>query len=280
MKIKAFILASFATLLLSCAEDVERQALPYLERARQAYVHKKYHLARLQIDSVAILYPKAFDVRRQAQRLSLQVDLADAHDSMAYTDSLLQEVQGKLPVCKARLYLDKDTRYQDVGVYYAAGHRLERNAGRTYLRPQVDEQGKHSIVVFHRGKPVGGNLLRITASDGTYVEVPAVDEAHVSSDVSGKTERVDFVPGRVDMVGSFVKLHGGKRLKAELVGSKGKVTVPFAAAEVKAFAEVCELTALLGAANQLQMQRQELSRRMQFYETRLQADSVETDVSR
>ena len=268
MKPKIILLTSVACLMAACAEDVERPAQAYLTRAQQSYANKQYHTAKLQIDSIKALYPKAFETRKQSQALLLQVELAESVNDKSYTDSLLWNMRARINPLTEQLYLDKDVRYQDVGSYYAPSHRVEKNVGRSYLRPQVDERGRHSITVFNRGKEILAHLLRFTASDGTYVEVVATDAPYATSDATGRTERVDFVPSPMNSVGSFVKLHSGERIKVELVGHNGKMTLPFDKTDVSAMITVCELSSVLTAVVDLEKQQQELTRRIEFFESR------------
>ena len=270
MKTKTILLASVACLMAACAEDVERPAQAYLARAQQSYANKQYHTAKLQIDSIKNLFPKAFETRKQSQTLLLQVELAESINDKSYTDSLLQDMRARINPLTEQLYLDKDARYQDVGSYYAPSHRVEKNVGRSYLRPQVDERGRHSITVFNRGKAIAAHLLRFTASDGTYVEVAVTDAPYVTSDATGRTERVDFVPSPMNSVGSFVKLHSGERIKVELLGHDGKATLPFEKADAAAMITVYELSSVLTAVAELEKQQQELARRIEFFESRQQ----------
>ena len=139
MKTRNLLLALTAGLTLTnCAEDVEKLAKPYLTRAQESYANKQYALAKLQIDSIKQLYPKAFETRAQAQVLLIEVELAEARASKLYTDSLLAMAQEKAATLATSLYLDKDTKYQDYGSYYAAQHRVEKNVGKSYLRPQAN----------------------------------------------------------------------------------------------------------------------------------------------
>ena len=270
MKTKTILLASVACLMAACTEDVERPAQVYLARAQQSYANKQYHTAKLQIDSIKNLFPKAFETRKQSQTLLLQVELAESINDKSYTDSLLQDMRARINPLTEQLYLDKDARYQDVGSYYAPSHRVEKNVGRSYLRPQVDERGRHSITVFNRGKAIAAHLLRFTASDGTYVEVAVTDAPYVTSDAMGRTERVDFVPSPIGTVGSFVKLHSGERIKVELLGHDGKATLPFEKADAAAMITVYELSSVLTAVAELEKQQQELARRIEFFESRQQ----------
>ena len=78
MKIRNLMLALVAGLTLTnCAEDVEKLAKPYLTRAQQSHANKQYALAKLQIDSIKQLYPKAFNTRTQAQARLIEVELTD-----------------------------------------------------------------------------------------------------------------------------------------------------------------------------------------------------------
>lgn len=266
MKIRHLILTLAAGFTLcNCAEDVEKLAKPYLDRAQESYANKQYSLAKLQIYSIKELYPKAFEARKQAQALLLEVELAEARTGKYYADSLLAESQGKATTLAANLYLDKDARYQDYGSYYASRHRTEKNVGKSYLRPQVSElDGAFTITAFHRGRPIGAHTLRFTASDGSYVELQPTAKPHVMSDATGRTERTDFAA--TPDVAHFVTQHTS--IKATLIGDNGKAQIPFAKADVQALPQVAELSAALQAIATLQAQQEEFMRRITFYEGR------------
>ena len=266
MKIRNLLLVLATGLTLSnCAEDVEKLAQPYLTRAQQSLTNKQYALAKLQIDSIKQLYPKAFDTRAQAQALLIEVELAEANAGKHYTDSLLAEAQAKAEQLEATLYLDKDTRYQNYGTYYASRHRTEKNVGKSYLRPQTSEKdGTFTITAFHRGKPIGAHTLRFTAPDGSYIDLQPTSEPYVMSDATGRTERTDFA-ATPDVI-HFVAQH--TTCKVTLTGGNGKAQLPFAKADAQALVQVADLAAALQATYALQAQQQELIRRIDFYEKR------------
>lgn len=257
---------AFVTVLLlaNCAEDVEKQAQPYLLRARQSYASQQYALAKLRIDSIKQLYPKAFDTRAQAQALLIDVELAEAHAGKAYTDSLLTIAQSKIDPLVKGLYFDKDARYQDIGTYYASRHRTEKNVGNSYLRPQADERGVFTLTTFYRGRAITPQTLRFTAPDGSYVDLQPTAEPYVMSDATGRTERTDFAA--TPDVAHFVAQH--TTVKATLLGEKSKAQIPFAKADAQALTQVAELAATLQAVAALQTQQEELARRIAFYEQR------------
>ena len=266
MKIRNLMLALVAGLTLTnCAEDVEKLAKPYLTRAQQSYANKQYALAKLQIDSIKQLYPKAFDARKQAGTLLIEVELAEACNGKYYTDSLLSEAQARATTLAASLYLDKDAQYQDYGTYYAVQHRAEKNASKSYLRPQTSEKdGTFTITAFYRGKPIGAHTLRFTASDGSYVDLQPTAEPYVMSDATGRTERTDFAA--TPDAAHFVAQH--TNAKITLIGKDGKAQIPFAKSDAQAITHVAELAVALQSMTTLQAQQQELARRIRFYEER------------
>jgi hypothetical protein len=276
MKTRNLLLALAAGLALTnCAEDVEKLAQPYLTRAQQSYENQQYALAKLQLDSIKQLYPKAFEARKQAGALLIEVELTEARTGKHYTDSLLAETQVKAETLATALYLDKDAKYQDYGTYYAAQHRAEKNIGKSYLRPQASEKdGAFTITAFYRGKPIGAHTLRFTASDGSYVELQPTAKPYVMSDATGRTERTDFAA--TPDVAHFVAQYA--TLKVTLIGEKSKPQVPFAKADAQALAQVAELAATLQAVATLQTQQEELARRIAFYEQR-QARRDETEAN-
>ena len=266
MKIRNLMLALVAGLTLTnCAEDVEKLAKPYLTRAQQSYTNKQYALAKLQLDSIKQLYPKAFEARKQAGALLIEVELTEARNGKYYTDSLLTENSARATSLAAALYFDKDAKYQDYGTYYAAQHRTEKNASKSYLRPQTSEKdGTFTITAFYRGKPIGAHTLRFTAPDGSYVELQPTAEPYVMSDATGRTERTDFA-ATPDVV-HFVALHTTP--KVTLIGKDGKAQMTFTKNDAKALTQVADLAAALKAVSVLQAEQQELTRRITFYEER------------
>ena len=266
MKIRNLMLALVAGLTLTnCAEDVEKLAQPYLNRAKQSYENQQYALAKLQLDSIKLLYPKAFETRAQANDLLIEVELSEARTSKYYTDSLLAENTVRAASLATALYLDKDAKYQDYGTYYAAQHRTEKNVGKSYLRPQASEQnGAFTITAYYRGKPMGAHTLRFTAPDGSYVELQPTAEPYVMSDASGRTERTDFAA--TPDVAHFVAQHPSA--KVTLIGKDGKAQISFTKNDAQALAQVANLAATLQASSVLKAQQQELARRITFYEER------------
>lgn len=102
----------------------------------------------MQIDSIRILYPKAFEARKQGVKLMQQVDLKEQRKSLIYLDSMMVVKQAQLDSVKGNFVLEKDTAYQEVGNYFYPTQTVEKNIGRSFLRGQVNEQGKCPLPLF------------------------------------------------------------------------------------------------------------------------------------
>lgn len=275
MKLQRILLGVLLGVTMAgCTDTEKRDADALFQRATLSFETKNYSLAKLQADSIKLLYPKAFDTRAKAQDLLLHVDYAETLAGQMFTDSVLVETYERLAPLEEALYFDKDERYQEVGFYYAPRHRSEKNVGRTYMRPQVDERGGHSVVVFYRGSTLNAHTLRFTAPDATFVEVKATSEPYLMSDVTGRTERTDFVLRPIGGVSPFLSMHSEQTIKVTIIGHEGTASVPFSKADAEAFLQVYELAVALNSVNELEKQQNELRRRMDFVTRRIQADSI------
>ena len=163
MQKSALLIAGLCCLLAAC-EDVEQKASERLLLARQALEAGQYDEAKTQIDSIKILYPKAFEARRAGIYLMQDVELAEQQKTLAWLDSLLQVRQQELDGFKDRFVLEKDTAYQQIGHYLAPSQVIEKNLHRSYLRFQADERGVMSLTSIYCGaRNIHHTAVKVTA---------------------------------------------------------------------------------------------------------------------
>ena len=103
--------------LFSCNSD-KKKAEELFQRAESSFATGDYSLAKLQIDSIRTLYPKAFEVRKAGIKLMQQVDLQEQQKTLVYLDSVMAVKQASLDSIKGNFVLEKDTAYQEVGNYF------------------------------------------------------------------------------------------------------------------------------------------------------------------
>ena len=108
---KVLLLTCLCCTFISC-ENIEKKAGEKLQEAREAFERGDFCEAKMQIDSIKILYPKAFETRREGIGLMQEVELKEQEKTLAYLDSLLQKKQGELEAMKSRFVFEKDAEYR------------------------------------------------------------------------------------------------------------------------------------------------------------------------
>ncbi len=166
---KIGLVALFALLLAACDDGGEKKAQLHLQKAETALKQENFNEAKLQIDSIRILYPKAFEARKQGIKLMQQVDLKEQQKSLVYLDSMMQVKQAQLDSIKGNFVLEKDTAYQEVGNYFYPTQTVEKNIGRSFLRGQVNEQGEMSITsIYCAGEVIPDELIWKIQDQNTF----------------------------------------------------------------------------------------------------------------
>ena len=84
----------------------------------RSFERNDYNEAKLQIDSIKILYPKAFDTRKEGIKLMQQVELKEQQESLIYLDSMLQVKQQEFEAIKNKYTFEKNEEYQKIGNYF------------------------------------------------------------------------------------------------------------------------------------------------------------------
>ena len=262
---KKLIVGLCATLVLaSCGNDAEKKANERLTTARTAFEQGDYNEAKLQIDSIKILYPKAFDARREGISLMQQIELKEQQQSLVYLDSILQTKQKEFESIKNKYVLEKDAEYQQTGNYFWPTQTVEKNLHRSFLRFQVNEQGVMSMTSIYCG---GSNLhhfaVKVIAPDGSFAETPASKDSYETTDLGEKIEKADYKMGADGNVMGFLYLNRDKNIKVEYIGDR-KYTTTMTSADRQALAGIYELSQLLSSIEQIKKEQEEAILKIQF----------------
>lgn len=262
---KKLITILCSTLLLSaCGNDVEQKASEKLTVAQAAFERGDYNEAKLQIDSIKILYPKAFDTRKEGQKLMLQVELGEKQATLAYLDSAMQVKQQEVEAIKGKYILEKDAEYQNTGNYLWPTQTVEKNLHRSFLRFQVNEQGMMTMTSIYCG---GSNIhhlgVKVIAPDGSFAETPSSKDSYETTDMGEKIEKADYKMGEDGNVISFLYLNRDKNIRVEYIGER-KYTTTMTPADRQALAAVYELSQLLASIQQIQKEREEANLKIGF----------------
>ena len=265
---KVMSLIALSCLLASCG-NMEKKAAAKLDEARAAYEAGNYSEAKVQIDSIKILYPKAYDIRREGIYLMQDVELAEQEKTVAYLDSVLNEKQKALNTLKSWFVLEKDTAYQRIGHYLAPAQVIERNLHRSYLRFQTDETGLMSMTSIYCGSyNIHHTSVKVTAPDGNFAETPASRDSYETTDLGERIEKADYKLGEDGGVIGFIAANKDKNLRVNYRGDR-TFTTNMMPADRKAAADVYALARLLSSITQVKKEREEARLKIQFVKKKI-----------
>ena len=242
------LLACLCCTLFSC-ENVEKKAGEKLQTAREAFERGDFSEAKMQIDSIKILYPKAFETRREGISLMQQVELKEQEKTLVYLDSLLQKKQSELDAIKGKFTLEKDAEY---------------------LRFQVNETGQMSMTSIYCGPSNIHHIsVKVIAPDGSFAETPASKDSYETTDLGEKIEKADYKIGEDGNVIGFLYLNKDKNIKVNYQGERPYSTT-MTPADRQAVASVYELAQLLSSITEIKKEMEEANLKIEFVKRKMQ----------
>ena len=254
---KKMILAALCltTLFSGCNGD-SKKAGALFQQAEQAYASGNYSLAKLQIDSIRTLYPKAVEVRKAAIRLMQNIDIQEQQKTLAYLDSMMQVKQAALDSIKDAYVLEKDTAYQEIGNYFYPTQTVEKNIGRSFLRAQVNELGEMSLTSIYCAVSVDGN---------TFAQTQPSSDSYETTDLGRPIEKADYRVGKDDGgVAAFIVANRDKRtFRLEFIGDRNYRTT-MRRDDVKAIAAISDLARILSAMEEIRKEQNEANLKLKF----------------
>lgn len=261
---KIGLLALFGLALLpGCSDGGEKEAQLRLKKAQVALEQENFNEAKLQIDSIKILYPKAFEARKQGIKLMQQVDLKEQGKTLVYLDSMMQVKQAQLDSIAGNFVLEKDTAYQDIGNYFYPTQVVEKNLGRSFLRGQVNELGEMSLTsIYCAGGKLNHTSVKVSVGD-LFAETPMTKDSYTTTDLGRTIEKADYKLGEDGGVIGFIVANKDKNIQLQFIGDKTYRTSMQKNDRI-AIAELSELARILSGMEEIRKQQKEANLKIQF----------------
>ena len=261
---KTTLLALMAVVILTaCGDGGEKQAQIRLQKAEAALQQENFSEAKLQIDSIKILYPKAFEARKQGIKLMQQVDLKEQRKTLVYLDSMMSVKQSQLDSIKGRFVLEKDTVYQEIGNYFYPTQVVEKSLGRSFLRGQVNELGEMSLTsIYCAGGALHHTAVKVSVGD-TFAETPASKDSYETTDLGRVIEKADYKIGEDGGVTNFIVANQDKNIQLQFIGDKTYRTAMQKNDRI-AIVELTGLARILSAMEEIRKQQKEANLKIQF----------------
>lgn len=273
---KIIILACLCSALIAC-ENTKKKAALKLAEARAAFEVGNYNEAKMQIDSIKILYPKAFDIRRQGIYLMQEVELKEQQKTLEYLDSMLAVKQQEFEAVKGKFVLEKDMAYQRIGHYLVPAQVIERNLHRSFLRFQTDETGLVSLTSIYCGSyNIHHTAVKVIATDGNFAETSVSRDSYETTDLGEHIEKADYKLGEDGGVIAFVAANKDKNLRVDYTGERS-YTTHMLPADRQAASDIYELGKTLSSLTEIKKNIEEANQKIQFIQKKMTEQKTKTE---
>ena len=271
---KGFLFMIALSLLTACSNSSEKKAQEHLRKAEIALVAERFSEAKLQIDSIKILYPKAFEARRQGIKLMQQVDLKEQQKSLCYLDSMMTVKQLQLDSIKGNFVLEKDTAYQDIGNWLYPTQVVEKNLGRSFLRGQVNELGEMSLTsIYCAGGNIHHTAIKVSVGE-LYAETKHAKDIYESTDLGRAIEKAEYTMEEEGGVISFVTTNKDRNIQLTFIGDRNYKTFMHPN-DRKAIAGLVELATILSSMEQIRKEQKEARLKIEFVTKKIKETQLE-----
>lgn len=282
---KILAILTLGAFIVSCQESIEQKAAHHLDNAKEAFSMGNFNVAKQEIDSIRILYPKAFEARRQGIRLMQQVEEAEQLRVIEFEDSMIAAATAAFEKIKASYVFEKDEQYQDLGLYTIKSQAPNRNIDRTYLRAQVDELGRMTLVSSYCGSSyIHHDWLKLSVGD-LYVDTPVSNDRHEFTDLGVYYERLSFINGNDGGAAAFISANKDENITYTLYRKTDPENSRPVYRNLKlnkddryAIAQLYELSQILLSLNEHKNLRDEADRHLKFIRSKMKDESAEESI--
>ena len=241
-----------------------------------------YNIAKQEIDSIKILYPKAFETRRQGIKLMQKIEETEQLRAIQYEDSMIAVSQAAFDRIKADYAFEKDEQYQDIGLYTIKSQAPQRNTDRTYIRAQVDELGHMTLISSYRGSSyIHHDWLKLSVGD-LYVDTPESKDRHEFTDLGVYYEWLSFINGNDGGAAAFISANKDANITYTLYRKTGPDSSRPVYRNLKlnkddryAIAKLYDLSVVLLSLNEHKAARDEADRHLKFIRSKMEASAEE-----
>lgn len=281
------LLALAVCLLAGCSENVEEKAAKHLDNAKEAFSVGNYNVAKREIDSIRILYPNAFETRKQGIKLMLKIEEAEQLRAVEYEDSMIALTKAAFEQIKAEYAFEKDEQYQDIGIYTIKSQDPRRNTDRTYIRAQVDELGRMTLISCYRGDSyIHHDWLKLSVGE-VYVDTPESNDRHEFEDLGVYYEWLSFINGNDGGAAAFIHANKDADIRYTLYRKTGPDSSRPVYRNLKltkddryAIAKLYDLSQVLKTLEEHKQIREEADRHLKFIHSKMKEESEEPSLLR
>lgn len=223
-RILYFGIAAAVFLAVACSGG-DREAREAYMKAKALYESGKYEEAKVMIDSIKILGPKAFDEIRAGIQLTRVIELAINKEILKRVDSIMPLYREEQERLLGEFDFIKDEEYQTEGLLVYRNNPDKLSQEKSCLRIQVTEKGEMQLLSVYCGAyPLQHESIRVSLPDGTYAMTSAVPYDGASNYryyLDGKNiETITYSEPKMRPVADFIVAAGNRPVTVSYEGKK------------------------------------------------------------
>lgn len=218
-----------------------------LDAARKHYADKNYQLAKQELDSLKILYPKAFDQIRSGLAFLDTIRRAENQQIIAECDSLIAIHNPALDKMKSLFTFQQDKRYQETGAYIPKESLTGGVITGTTLRSGIGEDGVLYLESVFVGAKQKHNQIKVSAKDGSFVQSLVVNDDGLNyrfSNMGKEYEVIRFAGRDENGIAGFIFANSNHPLTLTLEG-QGRYTYNLSQTVKSAISKSFELSTMM-----------------------------------
>ena len=251
-----FCMLIFSVVLSSCnsKEKQEKQADERLKHIEQLISENNYGTAKLEIDSIHILFPRLVSKRKIAVAYRDTIIRRESSRTLAYSNSILPIKQHEFDSIQRDFRFEKNDKYQEFGNYVYKSQITEQNTGRNYLKCYVDENADLYLISNISGNKIEHNAVQLTVNEiSIQTDTTKTSKAnfHNFSDAGMYWESLTFKNDEESGLTAFITENQKEKIKVNLIGKK-KISYYLSEQDKKAIAATYRFWILKKDLKQLQ----------------------------
>jgi len=270
--ISVFLLIFF----IACGTN-DNSASLRLDNARRLFINKEYSQAKQEIDSIHLLYPKAFDERRAGLALLDTIRRAENLQIMQECDSLIILYTPQLEKIKSLFSFQKNKEYQDKGTYIPK-ESVANVISATTLRSGVGEDGQLYLESVFVGQQKH-NQIKVSLKDGSYVQSHRVNDDGLNyrfSNLGKNYEIIRFAGNDENGIARFIFVNQDKQLTLTSEGG-GKYSYTLPQTIKSAVSKSFQLSTMIIQLDSLKKAKEEAEFKIYYLDNEKGKKAKETD---
>lgn len=261
---KSIIITALTTLTAcSSGNNTDAGAQSLYDSINTAVSASQFPQALSMMQRLDSLYPKAFDLRRQALAMKPRVMEGLTLQQIQVADSQATELLGLTNTLG--VLFDKIADPRQVGTYQVVkAIRNPRLTDQTAIEPRIDEDSQFFIVASHQMGRLGLQSLTLKAADGTTATtavIPRCDERVIRTSAG---EMAIFRGTEVDTLGALAARYPSQAMTLSFNGSRGSKGIRLSPKMVTAMGQTYTYADALHRITEGNLERERLERQLRI----------------